>query len=173
MDDGDHAMGLRFWLPLLVVTLAPACARAHAIDLEWKQINDRIMVEAFFDDDTPARDALVTIVDDEKNVVASAKTDAQGKCSLRAPIGRYQIVVDAGAGHRKERPIRIVGTLPPPPESKETPTPAVLSGGANRDEVTGFPWERAAIGCGVIALLAGAWWLSRRPKPPVAASRSE
>lgn len=155
-------MRLRFWLTLLVVTLAPACVGAHGIDLKWKQINDRVMVEAFFDDDTPARDARVTIVDEEKNVVASAKTDAQGKCSLRAPIGRYRIVVDAGGGHRsKERPIRIVGTLPPPSTDGPPNTP-ISSGGADRDGVTRFPWERAAIGCGVIALLTGAWWLSRR-----------
>lgn len=161
-------MELRLWLPLLVVTLAPACAGAHGIDLKWTQINDRVIVEAFFDDGAPARDARVTILDGEKKVVASAKTDAEGKCSLRAPVGQYQIVVDAGAGHRKERPLRIVGTLPPP--DSETPADSsVLSGGANRDEVTRFPWERAAIGCGVIALLGGAWWLSRRSKPPLAA----
>ncbi|MCI0683562.1 MAG: hypothetical protein L0Y71_15770 [Gemmataceae bacterium] len=159
-------MDARCWLPLLIVALVPAGAAAHGIDLEWKQIGERVTVEAFFDDDTPARDARVQILDAQKAVVASGKTDAQGKCSLPTPKpGKYQIVVDAGAGHRKQRPFTIgtpSPTLPVPTAPADPPSSSVTSGGANRQEVTRFPWERAAIGCGVIAALLGAWRLTRR-----------
>ena len=47
-------------MPLSIVTLRRRPVPfAHGIDLEWKQINDRFMVEAFFDDDTPVREARV------------------------------------------------------------------------------------------------------------------
>jgi len=168
-------MPWRFLLPLLLVILAPAGVCAHSIDMEWKQIGERITIEAFFDDDTPVRSGRVQILDGKNEVVVSGATDVSGKCTLRAPNpGQYQLVVDAGAGHRKQRGITVVGTLPVESPTVEPPIePAantvVSSGGADRQQATGFPWDRAAIGCGIIALVAGAWWLSRRSKPPLAA----
>ncbi len=151
------------WLPgLLILGLAPTNALAHGLDADWKQVGEKIAVEAFFDTGAPVRDARVQIVDDEKNVLASAVTDAEGKCTLRAPNpGQYRLIVDAGAGHRKERPITIAGTLP---VSEGAAAPPVTGGPvpARRDEIARFPWERVALGLGVIALFGGAWWWSRR-----------
>jgi hypothetical protein len=146
---------------LLTLALFPVAACAHNLDMDCRQINQRLEVEAFFSDDTPAREALVKLFDEKKELVATAKTDAKGKCSFAAfNPGKYEVEVDAGAGHRKRRPVRIVGTLPPPEEAKTVT--ALPAGGVRRAEATGFPWERAALGCGVIALIGGAWWVSRR-----------
>ena len=150
---------------MLVFGVTPWSACAHNPDMDWKQVGDRLEVEAFFDDDMPARAARVQILDDQKNVVATAITDGAGKCVLRTPNpGKYQLVLDAGAGHRKQRTITIVGTLPvsdSESRSKADPVPS----STRREELTRFPWERVALGLGVIALVGGAWrWSRRRPK---------
>jgi len=151
-------------LAWLILGLAPSIIGAHGVDAEWKQIDEKISVEAFFDTGGPVREARVQIVDDNKMVIASGVTDADGKCTLRAPnAGKYQLIVDAGAGHRRVWPIAVVGTLPPEVEAPSTkqadvePPPA----SSRRAELTRFPWERVAIGCGIIAALGGAWWLTR------------
>ncbi len=150
---------------LLAIAIAPAAIWAHNLDMDCRQINQRLEVEAFFDDDTPAREAIVKLLDERNELVVTAKTDAKGKCSFAfVNPGNYELEVDAGAGHRKRRPVRIVGTLPPPEEGKSPVATAV--GGVRREDATGFPWVRAALGCGVIALVGGAWWLSRRKKVP-------
>lgn len=147
----------RFVFVLLILVAVPAVARAHSLGVEARQVIERVELEAFFSDNTPARAARVQIVDDAGELLGTATTDDKGKCSLRAPNpGQYQLIVDAGDGHRKQVPLRIVGTLPPPEVN-----PA-LAAGTPREEFTRFPWERVAIGVGVIVFLGGAWWLSRQ-----------
>lgn len=158
-------MFLRNWLEWAILALTPSALWAHGMDADWKQIGEKIIVEAFFDTGQAVREARVQIVDDDKKVVATGVTDAAGKCTLRAPNpGKYQLIVDAGAGHRKERSITVVGTLPPP-ESESPVVGAVdtelRTDGSRRAEATGFPWERVAVGCGLIALFGGVWWLTR------------
>jgi hypothetical protein len=141
---------------LFILGAAPTVARAHSLGVEARQVIQRVEVEAFFSDNTPARAARVQIVDDAGELLGTATTDDKGKCSLRAPNpGHYQLIVDAGDGHRKQVPLRIVGTLPPPEAN-----PALVVG-VPREEFTRFPWERVVIGVGVIALFAGVFWWSR------------
>src|SRR5262245_58550464 len=155
-------MRIQFIMVLLAIGMMPAIARAHGLDADWKQVGEKILVEAFFDTGQAVREARVQIVDDDKKVIASGVTDAAGKCTLRAPNpGKYQLIVDAGAGHRKERSITVVGTLPPPesePPVIAADDAAPRSDSSSRAERTGLPWDRIAIGCGVIALLGGVWW---------------
>src|SRR5262249_37385680 len=147
----------RFVLALFILSAAPAAALAHSLGVEARQVIERVEVEAFFSDNTPARAARVQILGDAGELLGTGKTDDKGKCSLRAPNpGQYQSILDAGDGHRKQVHPRIVGTLPPP-----DPNPALV-GGTPREEFTRFPWERVAIGVGVIALFAGVFWWSRR-----------
>ena len=140
-------------IALFILVLTPLCVQAHAVDMDWKQVGGKIEVEAFFDDDTPALEARVQILDDQKTVLASAVTDAKGRCVLIAPNpGKYRLVLDAGAGHRKERSITIVASEPV----------ADAEATSRRADFTRIPWERALIGLGVIALVGAAWWWSRR-----------
>jgi hypothetical protein len=145
----------RLLAALLLLGLCPGFAFAHNIDFTWKSVGEQLLIEAFFDDDTPALAARVQILDEEGRIMASAVTDGQGKCTLPAPNpGKYHLVVDAGAGHRKERPI-VIGDS--------------SSGGVKRSDFTRFPWVRIAIGLGVIGAVAGAFLWSRRGRPPLAA----
>ncbi len=157
------AMPMRWCLSMLILGLAPLPSRAHNLGADFKQVGERIEVEAFFSDNTPARQARVQILDGEKNILGTATTDNQGKCWLPAPNpGQYQLLVNAGDGHRKELMMTIVGTLPVAPDADPaTPGNSPLSFGG-REEFTRFPWERVAVGCGVIALVGAAWWWSRR-----------
>jgi Carboxypeptidase regulatory-like domain len=152
-------------LAWLILGLAPSIAGAHSPSAAYKQVGERVFIEAFFSDNTPIQDAHVQVLDQTKKVVASGKTDAKGNCSLPAPNpGKYRLVVDAGAGHRHEQEMVMVGTLPTPeveaPATKQDdvePPPVSPA----RAELTRFPWDRVAIGCGVIALLGGVWWFTR------------
>lgn len=155
-------MRIQTIVALLTIGMLPTVASAHGMDADWKQVGEKIVVEAFFDTGGPVRQARVQITDGDKKVVASAVTDADGKCTLRAPNpGKFTLVVDAGAGHRKEVSITIAGALPVPevePEPRAESAPVQ----SRREEAARFPWERVALGCGVVALLGGAWWLTRR-----------
>lgn len=90
-------------------------AAAHALDAEAKLKNGVVRVEAFFDDDTPAERASVTVTDAGGKVIAEGKTDERGVWSFPAPPpGKYKMVVDAGAGHRKVKDLTI------PEQAKKT-----------------------------------------------------
>ena len=49
---------------LLVALIAAAPAHAHALGATAKRVGDRVEVEAYFSDDTPARDAAVMVRED-------------------------------------------------------------------------------------------------------------
>ena len=158
----DEMMRRSWFSALFFLGLLPLSVCAHAPDFDWKQVGEKIEVEAFFDDGTPIREAKVQILDDKRNILVSGVTDARGRCKLTAPDpGRYQLFLDAGAGHRKERAITIVGTLPVSPvDGGPSSDPPAQS--PRRDDLIRFPWERVLVGLGIIALVGGAWWWSRR-----------
>ncbi len=141
-------------LGLLLVLAAAAPAHAHALGAEAKLRGDRVEVEAYYSDDTPAADAQVTVHDAADHTIAEGRTDDRGRWQFRTPPpGRYTVVVNAGAGHRKAVTI----TIPPRPADGET-----VSEGPPREEFTRFPWERVSLGLAIVAGLAGAWLWMRR-----------
>ena len=156
----------RAWLPTwiaasaLVAVTTPGSVHAHALGAACKLKGDKVHVEAYFEDDTPAQQALVRVLDGEQREVVKGQTDAKGTWSFAAPPpGRYQVVIDAGAGHREVQTITIprrAGTA-----SSETPSSAI-SDAPTREEFTNFPWARVALGVGTIAILAFAFVLSRK-----------
>lgn len=138
------------WLlgTLLALGWFPAGAWAHNIDFEWRRVNERLRLDVFFDDDTPAGNARVELFDADGTLLGTATTDAQGKCELPAPVvGHCRLAVDAGGGHRKERTINIADNA---------------NSVTRREELTSFPWARVAIGVGVIVVVACAFLWSRR-----------
>ena len=174
-------------LTLLVVSLTPGAVSAHALGADCTLRNGRVVVEAYYSDETSARHATVRVLDAKEAVVAEGHTDEQGRWSFPAPPpGRYAVLVDAGAGHHT----RVRVTVPPRGESasasanaaecdccteeKESAVaPAVhLSDGPSRAEFTQFPWLRTGLGLGIIAALGlCAWWVRHvrrrfsRPQP--------
>jgi hypothetical protein len=133
----------------------PACA--HNLGATATLRGGHVEVEAYFSDDTPARDAKVMVHDAAGRFVATGRTDDRGHWSFPAPPpGVYELVVDAGGGHYKRLTVTISTTA-----ADGTP----VSGEPSREEFTRFPWGGVAAGLTVIVLLAvglRAW--RRRPQ---------
>jgi hypothetical protein len=176
----QHVFLARFFVPSLAVLLVLTIhsrARAHALGAECKLNGKQVEVEAYYDDDTAARDAKVRVEDAAKRSVAEGVTDKAGRWSFPRPqTGRYLVVVDAGAGHRTQ--VRI--TVPPtgaasvsasvtsPDDcsccdaSPSSSDAATISEGPPRDEFTRFPWLKLGIGLAVIGVLGVAFFVSWR-----------
>ena len=90
----------RFSSLILLIFLAAPVA-AHQVGADCTVKDDRIDVEAYFSDDTPVRQARVTVRDEGDKVVAEGRTDDKGKWQCRLlPAGLYRVGVDAGPGHK-------------------------------------------------------------------------
>ncbi len=63
---------------------------------------DKIIVEAWYDNDIPAEKAKVTLLQ-QKKTLAEAMTDERGMCTFTIPpSGDYLLDISAGGGHRTE-----------------------------------------------------------------------
>jgi hypothetical protein len=147
--------------PLLLLAV-PGVARAHAVSLECTLRGANLEVAAFFDDDTPARGAKVSVFDAADKLVASVRTGDDGTCRLPRPApGTYRMDLNAGAGHFARRTIEVP---PRDPSDPADPPPAPLGTGTRRAAFTAFPWGRVLIGLAVIAAFAVLAWLATRGK---------
>ncbi len=145
-----------------VLLASGSTASAHALGAECTIQGERVVVEAFFSDNTSAQDAVVTIYNNGKRAIARGTTDADGRWSFPVPpAGRYDVVVEAGMGHRAEVSF-IVN-----PDSRSAPeSTRVASQGPTRSEFTRLPWERVLCGLSVIALGAIVLrWRLRKKSP--------
>ena len=162
-------------LAILCLILSAIDARAHGLGVGWKVRDGRIHFAAFFDDDSAPRRALVLVRNAAGETVAHGKTDAKGTWSCVTPTpGEYEVIVDAGAGHRTARKlvVRDTGAEERPldfTEAGHEDTTAehpgrglVAEGGDQRSEFTQFPWLRIAIGLGAIAAVSLAYLAARR-----------
>jgi hypothetical protein len=158
----------------LMLALAPTWAFAHAVGVSCILRGDKVEVEAYFDDDSPAVKAKVQVVNAKGEIVASGVTDEKGNWNFARPApGKYEVRLDAGAGHRAKKTIDVpvskplecaIGSLQgvavrvrdAAPASSAAPTIAV---GPTRAEFTRTPWLNVAIGFGIIGGLAGAFLL--------------
>ncbi len=146
-----------------VVLLLPAALFAHAVGLEVKLKGDKVTVEGFFDDDTPADDAKVTLVDEADRVVLEGKTDAKGMWTFDKPNpGKYKIKLDAGAGHRATKTLTIESAQPELTAANSTVQ--TISDGPTRQEFTSTPWFKIALGLGLIGIVTGLLVLRQRAK---------
>ena len=165
---------------LLAALPAGAHELPHALGAEAKLKGDRVEVEAYFSDNTPARDARVTVQDAAEKTVADGRTDDQGRWHFARPAaGKYSVIVDAGDGHRARIAVTIrtgetgtttttTTTAPPGDADCDCCTDGVtVSSGPSRAEFTRWPWERVALGLSLIALAAFGWRALRRPVPTV------
>jgi hypothetical protein len=144
------AIGMSAFLPNL--------AAAHALLVDCNMRNGKVEVEAFYDDDTPAPKARVKVINADEQMVAGGFTDQNGSWSFAMPApGKYVVVVDAGAGHRKEKSIEVPAR---PDESIAPKDEAPIGDGPKRDELTRIPWLKIAIGLVIIGGLSGAFLLA-------------
>jgi hypothetical protein len=165
-----------FWFMSFLVAAIPGPVWAHALGADCRLRGGRVEVEAFFDDDTPARNAQVSVVDADKETVAQGKTDGAGRWSFPLPApGQYKVIVDAGAGHRTTRLVMVPqpeASSPIPNKSAETNLSKVdipegtseaplISTGPSRQQFTRFPWLKVALGLGTITALCLAFLLAK------------
>jgi hypothetical protein len=154
-------------LSLPVLLLAAGSAHAHGLNVECKLTHDTVVVEAFYTDNTPARDAKVTVRDPHGGEIASGRTDDAGRWSFPAPpAGKYEVACDAGGGHLRRAIITIptamsLKPITPPPEE------IIVTGGPTREELTRFPWLRLFLGVAAIGGLAVLLWLVTRRRRSV------
>lgn len=131
-----------------VTLLSPVFAEAHALEVTARILPERlevVQVEAGFDDDTPAADAVVRVRTGEGREIAWGKTDERGLWQFPRPQpGRYIIRVEY-IGHDRE----LVLELPDDSSSADVQTGRQRLG-------------LAAVG--VAALLALAAWVHRRQR---------
>jgi nickel transport protein len=148
----------KFVLLLALCLLSPRAAFAHALGAEVKLLNGRIHVEAFFDDDTPARDTRCMVTDAAGKTVAEGKTGETGLWDFPLPpAGKYHLVVDAGEGHRAKRTIEV--------PREESPSASTMSDGPSRSEFTRMPWDRLALGIAGIAVVGMVLpWMLRKAR---------
>ncbi|MCE9529871.1 MAG: hypothetical protein K8T89_01825 [Planctomycetes bacterium] len=153
---------LRSVVPLIALGITAAPAHAHRMMLEVKLKDQRLRVEAFYDDDTPAQLAKILVENAQKDIVVQGVTDEKGVWNCLIPAsGEYTIRAEARDGHfAKER-------LTIPPTGTEI-SPALVP--PSREETTQTPWLKMAIGLGLITLLFTTLWFFRRNAAPSAAA---
>lgn len=162
----------RLLATVFLLVACPLSASAHGIGVEARLKGDRVLIEAFFDDDTPAADAKVAVTDDSGRQLTDGRTDLKGTWSFAAPpAGKYRVTVDAGAGHLAKTTFTIPPKAGIPAASADSPEPEVIvSDGPTRATFTGpLKWVLAAIGLGLIAALAFVVRRLARNKPAHAA----
>jgi hypothetical protein len=139
---------------LAIVFLAPTSSWAHALRADYSIKDGVIHLEAYFDDDSPARNAQVLLRDNDEKTLTESSTDARGLCSLPTPPpGRYFLIVDAGMGHRHKQPIII---------ASEKQTTSVAATENTRKEHTAFPYFKVSLGFGIIFLASLTYLIAKK-----------
>lgn len=128
--------------------------RAHGLGAEARLLDGKVVIQVYFDDDTPSQGAKVSARDLEGRSVWEGRTDLEGKAIFAAPSpGLYRVAIDAGAGHRTGIRFTIpdqageTGSLDRSPGDGQ-----IVSEGKTREEFTRLPLFRLAVGLAVIAL---------------------
>lgn len=155
-------------LALLAALVIAGPADAHKLGAECRLHDGRVELEAYYDDDTPARDAHISVLDAEQQLVAEGRTDAKGCWSFAAPQpGSYVVTVDGGAGHRTHVNITLPSTSASTAPQQESAcgnesASVTVSEGPHRAAFTGTPWMNLAVGVAILGGVGGGFWLARR-----------
>jgi hypothetical protein len=148
----------------LIVLFMSSPASAHSLGAECRVREGRVIVEAYFSDNTAAQESEVTVSNSEKKIVARGQTNESGQWSFPLPpAGHYEVVVEAGMGHRAAVALNIEPKLVAH-NSADDSVATVVSEGPSRGEFTATPWFRLALGLGLIVLASAAirWRLRAR-----------
>lgn len=124
-------------------------AEAHELCLKAERREGKLYVEAWYDSDTPADLAKVSVLF-EGRVLIEGKTDERGVWTTECPAaGQYRIRATDGGGHKTEIDF-IVATTAEPQQA-----------GTTKEEVSQRRWTGGVLGLGIVALLvvAGRWVL--------------
>ena len=159
----------RLLLATAIVTLfLPSTAWAHALGASWEIAGDKLKIEGYYSDNTPARKAIVKLLAGTETI-GQGNSDDRGICLLPCPKpGTYRIVVETGDGHRAERKVVVPAAAAEPSrqaENQRLPLPPIVSDGPSRQEFTSYHWLKVCQGLGYVGLLALAIWVFLRRLP--------
>ena len=133
--------------------LMPTTALAHALGVAYSIKGDKVEIEAFYDDDTAAHKAKVIVVNAKDEEIANGITDKAGQWSFATPApGKYEIRVDAGAGHRARKTLNVPGVGPSPPSKVDDDSEPEAADSESRYAMTRTPWQKIGVGLTIIAL---------------------
>ncbi|HEX3152082.1 MAG TPA: hypothetical protein VHR66_28670 [Gemmataceae bacterium] len=142
---------MRPFIAAIVLLTGSSPAWAHRLHVKPTLVGDQLRVEAYYDDDTPAQEAQVTILMGD-DVVAAGRTDEKGVWTGARPQPGTYIVKAESVGHAAKESLVIAEIKSPPDES-----PADV-----RKQRTQIPWARLAMGLGMIGGLYVAYLIARR-----------
>lgn len=151
--------------PILAIGLIAICTSsvfAHAMRVKCSEKGKQVEVEVFFEEDEPAGNALVKILNRDLQVVYSGTADQGGKWSFARPAPGKYTVQAAHTGHRAEQEIEIGRET----ASETQPTVTPLTPPREDDNL----WLKIAIGLAIIALLSGAFLLASKLRKPAPSS---
>jgi len=131
----------RWLFAALVGLFCASPAFAHRMLLTCAAEKDRVRVEVFFDDDTPAQEVTVSVTDSNQKPIAEGKTDEHGVWTFAKPAEGSYTVKASGVGHSATESLSVGGDTV---AEAATSTPP-------RDELTRTPWLKVGIGLCVIA----------------------
>jgi hypothetical protein len=136
---------------LLLVGTSPAFA--HRLHIDVMPTGDQVRVETYYDDNTPAQEAKITISLGDQTV-AEGRTDDKGVWTCAKPAAGTYLVRAESVGHAAKETL-VVEPGAQPPAAAPTATD-------ERARRTHTPWGRLAVGLAVIGGLWLAWAISRR-----------
>jgi hypothetical protein len=144
---------MRQYFATIVLLIGSSPAFAHQLHVTARLDGDRVRVEAYYSDDTPAQEARITISNGDQ-IVAEGQTDEKGVWTcVRPKPGSYAVKAQS-VGHAAENSLTISESSAPPP----TEPPA----DDERKQRTKTPWPRLAAGLGMIGGMFIAWLIVRR-----------
>ncbi len=149
---------------LALVVAGPAPLWGHGLGAQCSLRGSSVQVEAYFDDDTPAVQARISVRDVSEKIVMEGKTDSKGTWSFATPAaGKYMVIVDAGAGHRFQTTV-VVPSIPGSrdPENLIRPSGVLISEGPDKATFTRFSYLKVALGIGSIFLFSLAFLVAHK-----------
>ena len=147
---------MRTGLSISVLLLAASPALAHRLHVDAKVAGDLIRVEAFYDDDTPAQEAKITLTLGDQLAV-EGRTDDKGVWTCPRPAPGTYTVRAVSVGHAAKD-----SHLVPEPEPTQATIEQEPPASPERVKQTRTPWARLAAGLAIIGGLWVAWTIARR-----------
>ncbi|MBO0699768.1 MAG: carboxypeptidase regulatory-like domain-containing protein [Zavarzinella sp.] len=143
---------MRFSPPALVVfvlLVGASPAFAHNLMTDSRMVGGRLRVEVFYDDNTPAQDAKVSVKNGDATV-AEGRTDEKGVWVWEKPSPGTYTVHGQSVGHAsRPETVEIKNADIPPRDASADPGPPPES--VTRAAKTRTPWRNLALGLGLIA----------------------
>jgi hypothetical protein len=130
-----------------LICCAATEAHAHALYAQAKLEGGQILIEARFEGDEPAEKAKVYLIDAMGDKMLRGRTGSDGTLRFDAPSpGKYEVLIDAGAGHQAKVALTITEKMLRTPTS----APFLISEGRSIEEAKSGRWWKIGIGLAAI-----------------------